>query len=281
MQGIVSSLSWPAGDAPDDLHRRSPWIDARFTPIEDLLAHVDGQQHRRFIKTHSPADCVPILGECKYIAMYRDGRDALMSWANHRGVMRPEVVEFLNATGAEEGLPPIPPWDGDMDTLFEQWANDCSSITHLASWWPLRREGFAYFVHHNDLKADPEGEIGRVADFLDIEVPEDRWPETIERCGLSEMRDEERRNGRIEMVFENGADSFFHKGTNGRWRSVPTPEKIDRYDALVADGLSDDAANWLESGSLALGTRPRAIEVHPIEIDRRIPGRVRVPPEST
>lgn len=109
MQGIVSSLLWPAGDAPDDLHGRSPWIDARFTPIEDLLAHVDGQQHRRFIKTHSPADCVPIFEECKYIAVYRDGRDALMSWANHRGAMRPEVVEFLNATGAEEGLPPIPP----------------------------------------------------------------------------------------------------------------------------------------------------------------------------
>ena len=75
----------------------------------------------------------------------------------------------------------------------------------------------------------------------------------------AEMRDEERRNGRIGMVFENGADSFFHKGTNGRWRSVLTPEQLDRYDALVADGLSDDAANWLESGSLALGTRPRAI----------------------
>ena len=168
-----------------------------------------------------------------------------------------------------------------MDTLFEQWANDCSSITHLASWWPLRRKGFAYFVHHNDLKADLEGEMRRLADFLDIEVPEDLWPATIERCGLSEMREQARGTGRIEMVFENGADSFFHKGTNGRWRGVLTPEQLDRFDALVADGLSDDAANWLESGSLALGTRPRAIEVHPIEIDRRIPGRVRVPPEST
>jgi hypothetical protein len=47
---------------------------------------------------------VPIFEECKYIVVYRDGRDALMSWANHRGAMRPEVIDFVNATGAEEGL---------------------------------------------------------------------------------------------------------------------------------------------------------------------------------
>ena len=35
------------------------------------------------------------------------------------------------------------------------------------------------------------------------------------------------------MVFENGADSFFHKGTNGRWRDVLTPAQLDRYDTLV------------------------------------------------
>ena len=51
-----------------------------------------------------------------------------------------------------------------MDELFDQWANDCSSITHLASWWPLRREDFAYFVHYNDLKADLEGEMRQLAD---------------------------------------------------------------------------------------------------------------------
>ena len=58
------------------------------------------------------------------------------------------------------------------------------------------------------------------------------------------------------MVFENGADAFFHKGTNGRWRDVLTPAQLDGYDAMVAGGLPDDAAQWLEYGSLATGTRP-------------------------
>ena len=256
MQGIVSSLLWPAGDAPGDRSERSPWIDARFAPIDEVLAHLDAQQHRRFIKTHSPADCIPIFEECKYVVVYRDGRDALMSWANHRGAMRSDVIERANTSGAEEGLRPLPPWDGDMDELFDQWSTDCSSITHLASWWPLRHEGFVYFVHYNDLKADLEGEMRRLAAFLGIEVPDDLWPETVQRCGLSEMREEARGSSRVAMIFENGADAFFHKGTNGRWRGTLTQEQLDRYDALVAAGLPADAAHWLETGSLATGTRP-------------------------
>lgn len=256
MQGIVSSLLWPAGNAPDDGRGRSPWIDARFVPLDDLLAQLDAQEHRRYIKTHSPADCVPIFEECKYITVYRDGRNALMSWANHRGAMRSELVDFLNASALDEGLPPLPSWDGDMDELFDQWSTDCSPITHLASWWPLRKEGFAFFMHYNDLKADLEGEMRRLAVFLDIEVPENLWPETVKRCGLSVMREEARSNGRVDKVFENGVDAFFHKGTNGRWRDVLTQAQLDRYAALVANELPAGAALWLESGSLATGTRP-------------------------
>jgi len=256
MQGIVSWLLWPAGNAPDDGRGRSPWIDARFVPLDDLLAQLDAQEHRRYIKTHSPADCVPIFEECKYITVYRDGRDALMSWANHRGAMRSELVDFLNASALDEGLPPLPSWDGDMDELFDQWSTDCSPITHLASWWPLRKEGFAFFMHYNDLKADLEGEMRRFAVFLDIEVPENLWPETVKRCGLSVMREEARSNGRVDKVFENGVDAFFDKGTNGRWRDVLTQAQLDRYAALVANELPADAALWLESGSLVTGTRP-------------------------
>ena len=38
MQGIVSSLLWPDGDAPGHLGERSPWVDVRFRPVADVLA---------------------------------------------------------------------------------------------------------------------------------------------------------------------------------------------------------------------------------------------------
>ncbi|HYN33912.1 MAG TPA: hypothetical protein VES40_14905 [Ilumatobacteraceae bacterium] len=45
-----------------------------------------------------------------------------------------------------------------------------------------------------------------------------------------------------------------------RWRDVLTPAQLDRYDAVVADGLPADAAQWLESGSLTTGSRPHALQ---------------------
>lgn len=256
-QGILASILWPRGDPPGERRGRSPWIDARFFPAGDVLADVAAQTHRRFIKTHSPADCVPIFEECKYVTVYRDARDAVMSWANHRANMRPEVIEHLNATGAEEGIAPIATrWDGDMDVLIDEWSTDQSPIVHLASWWPIRNEPFVCFVHYNDLKADLDGEMRRIAEFLEIDVPDQLWPDVIDRCGLEQMRDAARGDDGLAFIFEGGADSFFHKGTNGRWREALTPTQIQRVERLVADGLPGDAAEWLEHGSLALGRRP-------------------------
>ena len=255
-QGIVSSLLWPAGDAPGERNDRSPWIDARFAPLDTVLDQLDRQHHRRFIKTHSPADCAPIFEQCRYITVYRDGRDALMSWANHRANMRDDLIESLNASAAREGLRQLPIWDGDMDELFDQWEMNCSPIEHLASWWPMRGEEFVCFVHYNDLSADLDGEMRRIAEFLEIDVPADLWSETVDRCRLDRMRDEAAQSKRLNMIFEGGAESFFYKGTNGRWRDGLTEAQLERYDDMVADELVTDAAGWLEGGSLATGQRP-------------------------
>lgn len=250
MQGIVSSLLWPAGDAPGDLSDRSPWVDARFGEVDELHAALAAQTHRRFIKTHSPADCVPIFEQCKYIVVYRDGRDALLSWSNHRAKMRPFVMEFLNESAAADGLEPMSPtWNGDMDELFDEWAENCSPITHLASWWPMRHEPFVHFVHYNDLSADLLGEMRRLAEFLEIDVPSSLWPEVVDRCLLHNMRSEAAASDRVGLAFEGGADAFFNQGINGRWRATFTADQLERYDQLVAEGLPDDAARWLEHGS--------------------------------
>ena len=252
-QGIVASLLWPDGDMPGNRAERNPWIDARFISEQQLLDRVGAISHRRYIKTHSPADCTPIHEDCSYVVVYRDGRDALMSWANHRRAMRPEAIDHLNSTAAADGIDPMPrEWSGDMDELFDEWVGFGSSVEHLASWWPLRHEPFVCFVHYNDLKADLHGEMRRLAEFLGVDVADEHWPAVVERCGLEQMRDNPD-NADFDFAFEGGATSFFFQGTNGRWRDVLTPAQLERYDALVAEGLTGDAARWLEHGSLAAG----------------------------
>ena len=256
-QGIVASLLWPDGDAPAGIGELSPWIDMQVTPLDDLVAMVAAQSHRRFLKSHSPGDCIPLAEDGRYIVVYRDGRDALVSWSNHRARMRPEVMEIINRAAAiNVGLEPLAnPWDGDMDVLFDEWSADCSPTTHLASWWPLRDEPFVLFVHYNDLLADLRGEMRRIADFLDLEVSDEQWPTVVGRCHIDSMRSAADEEGHIDFAFVGGASSFFNQGVNGRWEGILSDRQLERYAEMVAQ-LPDDAAAWLEWGSLGLGRRP-------------------------
>lgn len=256
MQGILCSLVFADVDDPPSWGDVSPWIDARWRPVDELAATLQAMEHRRVLKTHSPATAIPFDPDVSYVTVYRDGRDALASWANHRRALKPEAIEVANGLAAADGIEPLEPtWDGDMDALIDEWARFCSPTSHLASWWPLRTEPNVHFAHYNDLQTDLEGEMRRLAGLLDIGVGEDRWPVVVERCGIGEMREAARTIG-IDGAFEGGADAFFYKGTNGRWREMLTDAQLERYQRMVADELPADAATWLEHGSLALGERP-------------------------
>ena len=148
--------------------------------IDERLAKLDALPYRRLIKTHSPADCIPIFTGCRYLAVYRDDRDALVSWANHRRKMRPQVIETLNAAAAVDGVAPWPPtWDGNRDQLFDEWVDWGTPMEHLASWWSSRDEPLVLLVHFADLLADLDGEMRRISDFLSISVVRSRSTATL------------------------------------------------------------------------------------------------------
>ena len=61
--------------------------------------------------------------------------------------------------------------------------------------------------------------------------------------------------GIIGQEYEYGATAFFNLGTNGRWRAQLSEAQLRRHEQLTAERLPEDAALWLEHGSLALGQR--------------------------
>ena len=74
------------------------------------------------------------------------------------------------------------------------------------------------FVHYNDMKADLDGEMRRVADFLGIPVDESRWAEQVAACTFAGMKARADEIADFESHFVGGADTFLYKGTNGRWQ---------------------------------------------------------------
>jgi aryl sulfotransferase len=249
-QTIVHSLMWPDGDGPLPVMTVAPWLEAQFNPLDETLERLAAQTHRRQIKTHTPADGIPFLADAKYIFVARDGRDAFMSWCNHRENMKRDIVGAMNARAMADGIPPMPQWDGDVHGFFTQWLGEAMMLRHVKTYWERRDAPNLMLLHYNDLKSDLAGEMRRVADFLEIRVPEARWPELVERCGFESMRSRGDEIGTFHL-FEGGSQSFLFKGTNGRWRDVLTQDELARYAKRVAEVLPADAAEWLERGKEA------------------------------
>ena len=252
MQAIVASLLWPDGDPPGPILTISPWIEGKLIPVDTMHAMLTAQTHRRFMKSHTPADGIPWFETAHYIFVARDGRDAFMSLCNHLEHFRDEVRDFLNSQ-APEGVEPLPRWDGDVHAFFARWLTDDDILfRHVVTFWDAARQPNVLLVHYNDLKADLEREMRRVAKFLGVQVPTDRWLAVVERCTFETMRANGEKLGELDVIFEGGVKSFVFKGTNGRWRDVLTADELAAYRQRVAETLPPDAASWLEHGWRAM-----------------------------
>ncbi len=247
MQTIVATLLFHDREMPRPVMEVAPWRDARFTPLDVVLERLAAQQHRRAIKTHTPADGIPWYPTGSYIVVGRDGRDAFMSFLNHLRNMRPDAVALLIESAIAEGIElGPPPALGDDHEYFAEWLTDGTMFHHIATFWERRDEPNILFVHYNDMKADLEGEMRRVAGFLDIDVPEERWPELVEDCSFASMKARgDAEIGPFERLFVGGAQTFFHKGTNGRWHDVLGADELAAYERRAAELLPTAARDWL------------------------------------
>ncbi len=231
----------------------SPWLDLRVPSKEIKLAAVEAQTHRRFLKTHLPVDALVFSPNAKYIYVARDGRDVVWSMYNHHARANEAWYAALNNTPGLVGDPICPPpasirqyyhdWlDRDGHPFWPFWEN-------IASWWAVRQLPNVLLVHFADLKADLVGQMRRIAAFLDIQVDEHRWPSLAEHCSFEYMKRNAAKAAPLGGVFwDGGAETFIHKGVNGRWRDVLTEQESAKYERIALEKLGPACANWLAGG---------------------------------
>ena len=265
MQEIVRQLIFLGQDVPERdgvrLGAISFWLDTDGAPIEEVIAKLEAQQHRRFIKSHVALDGLRFFPQVKYIVVGRDARDVAMSLWNMYSGFTDTMFEVTRRRGRE--LPP-PPQDfhvfwrnwitrGWFDWESEGYPFGCN-LHHTQTWWNYRHLSNILFVHYNDLKSDLAAEIRRVADFLAIPVTDDALLPVMEAVSLDAMRAKEQRvNAGWQEVFKEGVNTFFFKGTNGRWKDVLSAEELALYDEKAAQLLTPECRAWLEQGRVALG----------------------------
>ena len=252
VQQIVSQLIFN-GEEGLPVAEMSPWMDLRVPPKAVKLPEVEQQTHRRFLKTHLPVDALVFSPRAKYIYIGRDGRDVVWSMYNHHINANQFWYEALNDTPGRVG-PPIEPPPDDVKTYFEEWlAKDGHPFwpfwENVRSWWQIRDLPNVLLIHFGRLKADMPGEIRRIADFIGTPIAEARWSAILEHCSFDYMKANATASVPLGGAFwDGGAETFVHKGVNGRWRDTLTAADSAAYEQKALTELGPECATWLKAG---------------------------------
>jgi Sulfotransferase domain len=79
VQMICALLIFRTPELPEPLGQLSPWLDHLITPREEVYARLASQRHRRFVKTHTPLDGIPLDPRATYIVTARHPLDMAVS----------------------------------------------------------------------------------------------------------------------------------------------------------------------------------------------------------
>jgi hypothetical protein len=255
MQMICALLIFQDPELPEPLSDLSPWIDHSIEPIEDVVARLEAQTHRRFVKSHTPLDGLPLDPRATYLVVARQPLDMAVSLF-HQGD-NIDRFRLRELTGAPESDPPPAPRPPLRQWLLEWIDRDVTPresldslpgvVHHVADAWSRREErGNVVLVHYADLSSDLGAEMRGLADRLGISVPAWRWPALVKAAGFASMREHASRLVPSRLGVLKDAAAFFRRGSSGAGRELLTETEYDHYRERLATMASDDVVAWLD-----------------------------------
>jgi hypothetical protein len=258
----------PAFPAP--LEEVSPWLDMCIQPLAEMTATLAAQTHRRFIKTHTPLDGLPLRADVTYLVVGRDPCDVAVSFEFHAANLDFERFMALRAAavGNEDlaELPPRPVPSEDPVERFRTFVAEethisppslASVLRHLDTGWQRRREPNVALFHYADLQADLAGELLRLARLLGIPCSPERARGLAAEASLGRMRE---RSADVAPNASQGTwhdvRAFIRSGRTGEWRARLSSADLAAYESRVTELVGPDLAAWAHGGRLASGVDP-------------------------
>lgn len=178
---------------------------------------------RRLVKSHEALSAIPLVAGARAVYVARDGRDVAASYyhaALRRGRFAGSFSAFL-----QEFI------DGTLDG-YGPWAD------HVMSWCGGRLRGSPYLlvVRYEDLLAETNAVVGRVVDFLKLEVGPERVAEAVVRNAASGMRARET-GSKLQSLSKRTDISFVREARAGSWAAVFEEEDLRRFEAAAGEAL--------------------------------------------
>ncbi|WP_205874166.1 sulfotransferase domain-containing protein [Mycobacterium camsae] len=261
-QRIVQQILRNGAENGGSLSDTSPWLDSSWgdhAEMLDVLARQRELGGRRVIKSHLPADALPIAAEARYVFVGRNGKDSGISFHNMLTNYSESTMSTINQTYAKwsgESTPLVVP--ENLQAFFDLWldtgGSGCGDLFDLVrSWWELRGEPNVLLLHYRQLTDDLPGQITRLAAFIGIDPASLDIGVIAEHCSFDYMRGHADKMAPFNGAHMSSAQAFFHKGPTRDYRSELTSEQVARFDQVAVQKLGSQCAHWLERGELSDG----------------------------
>lgn len=251
MQMICALLVFQRSELPGPLTQLSPWLDWLGSPLDEVVAALEHQSHRRFIKTHTPLDGIPLEPQVQYVVVARHPLDSAVSLYHQSANLDRARMAELTGTPMRE-RPPRPPvsewlasWTrSDADPRLELDSLP-GVLWHLSDAWRRRDEPNVVLVHYDDLRRDLDGQMRALARTLRFDVPADHWPALVEAATFARMK------AAADLVVPDPAGilkdhgAFFRSGRSGSGAELLSLEALAAYHARASELAPPDLLEWL------------------------------------
>lgn len=215
MQIVYQLLTGGRGEF-DHIYQVAPFLDQlHLKPFGERL--LEELPSPRIFKTHLYYEHLAPPPDSKVIYVTRNAADAMLSLYHHYNLR--EGYQFKLGAGFVHGNP-----------LTHQW------FFHLRAWWPHRNDANVLHLRYEDMAADLEGSIRKVARFLGIAIDEERMPAILEKCGFAYMKKHTERFDIRMGIYQPGAATtgFIRKGVVGDSRTAMTPDALAAVNERMA-----------------------------------------------
>lgn len=236
---------------PAPLSQLSPWLDHTIRPVDDVIADLEAQEHRRIVKTHTPLDGVPVHPRATYLVVARHPLDLAVSlYHQSDNLDRARLAELTGVPARPRPERPtlhdwLVSWTRTETTPQEQMDSLVGVLHHVIDAWQRQGHQDVLLVHYADLLADLEVEMRRIAGHLGVEVPESVWPALVEAATFESMRSRSDELVPDAMGVLKDRSRFFRSGTSGAGRAVLSPEELREYEQRVVGLAPAEVVAWL------------------------------------
>lgn len=236
---------------PAPLSALSPWLDHTIRPIDEVVADLEGQAHRRIVKTHTPLDGVPVDPRATYLVMGRHPLDLAVSlYHQSDNIDRGRLAELTGVPARPRTERPslhdwLVAWTRADTTPQEQMDSLVGVLHHVSDAWERQHHQHVVLVHYADLLADLEGEMRRIADRLGAPIAESTWPALVEAATFESMRSRSDDLVPDAMGVLKDRSRFFRSGTSGNGRAVLSADELREYEARVTGLAPAEVVAWL------------------------------------